>query len=130
MILAEIGSIDAFRRTANDPRPSDALHRLLAFAGLDPRIRISGQWAGKTRMSKRGSRTLRTALYRAAFIARTDPSFKDCYDQHRKIMKQPGKVALSHVARKVLQAVYGVLRYQKPFDPIAFKHGPKHQRTA
>lgn len=130
VILAEIGSIDAFRRTANDPRPSDALHRLLAFAGLDPRIRISGQWAGKTRMSKRGSRTLRTALYRAAFIARTDPSFKDCYDQHRKIMKQPGKVALSHVARKVLQAVYGVLRYQKPFDPIAFKHGPKHQRTA
>jgi len=44
-------------------------------------------------------------------------------------MKQPGKVALSHVARKVLQAVYGVLRYQTAFDPIAFKHGPR-QRAA
>lgn len=130
VILAEIGSIDAFRRVPGDPRPSDALHRLLAFAGLDPRIRTSGQWTGKVRMSKRGSRTLRTALYRAAYGARNDPAFKDCYDQHKKTMKQPGKVALSHVARKVLQAVYGVLRYQKPFDPIAFKHGPKHQRAA
>jgi transposase len=130
VILAEIGSIDAFRRIPNDPRPSDALHRLLAFAGLDPRIRSSGQWTGKVRMSKRGSRTLRTALYRAAFIARTDPAFKDCYDHHKKTMKQPGKVVLSHVARKVLQAVYGVLRYQTPFDPIAFKHGPKKQRAA
>ncbi len=130
VILAEIGSIDAFRRVPGDPRPSDALHRLLAFAGLDPRIRESGQWSGKVRMSKRGSRALRTALYRAAFMARGDPAFKDCYDKHKKVMKQPGKVVLSHVARKVLQAVYGVLRYQTPFDPIAFKHGVKAPRAA
>jgi transposase len=130
VILAEIGDITAFRRIANDPRPSDAFHRLLAFAGLDPRIRTSGTWVGKVRMSKRGSRTLRTALYRAAFIASRHPDFIDLYRRHKVTMKQPNKVALSHVARKVLQAVYGVLRYQTPYDSNAFKHGAKAKAAA
>ena len=33
---------------------------------MDPRVRKSGQWSGKIKMSKRGSVALRTALYQAA----------------------------------------------------------------
>lgn len=124
VIIAEIGDISAFRRKPGDHSTADPFHRLLAFAGLDPRIRTSGQWTGKVRMSKRGSRALRTALWRAAFMAHQHPAFADLFHRHRVTMKQHLKIALSHVARKVLQAVYGVLRYQKPFDLDAF-HGRK-----
>ena len=57
MILGEIGDIHRF---------SD-YHKLLAYAGLDPVIRQSGKFnASHTRMSKRGSRTLRYALVYSA----------------------------------------------------------------
>lgn len=49
-------------------------------------------------------------------MAHQHPAFADLFHRHCVTMKQHLKVALSHVARKVLQAVYGVLRYQKPFD--------------
>ncbi len=121
VILAEIGSIDRFVPARGDTRTSDGIHRLLAFAGLDPRVRESGQWTGKARMSKRGSRFLRTAIWRAAFLACRHEAFRDLYERHRKTMKQPMKIALSHVARKLVQAIYGVLRYQAPFDLDAFR---------
>ncbi len=130
VILAEIGDIQAFMRQPGDTSTADPIHRLLAFAGLDPRIRSSGQWTGKVRMSKRGSRALRTAIWRAAFVACKHPAFADIYHKHRVTMKQHQKVALSHVARKIVQAIYGVLRYQKPFDLDAFRHGVKPRVAA
>lgn len=121
VILAEIGSIERFIPTKGDTGKSDGIHRLLAFAGLDPRIRESGQWTGKARMSKRGSRTLRTAIWRAAFLACRDDAFRDLYERHKNTMKQPQKVALSHVCRKLVQAIYGVLRYQAAFNIDVFR---------
>lgn len=57
MILGEIGDINRF----SSPR------KLVAFAGLDPSVYQSGKFSAKnTRMSKRGSSTLRYALMNAA----------------------------------------------------------------
>jgi transposase len=130
IILAEIGDIANFRKKPGDTSTADPIHRLLAYAGLDPRIRSSGQWTGQTRMSKRGSRTLRTAIWRAAFSAYRHPAFTDIYHHHRVVMKQHQKIALSHVARKITQAIYGVLRHQKPFDLEAFRHGVPQKQAA
>jgi transposase len=130
VILAEIGDINAFRPKPGDTSTANGYHRLLAFAGLDPRIRSSGQWTGTVRMSKRGSRALRTAIWRAAFVASRDPAFADIYAKHRVTMKQHQKIALSHVARKIVQAIYGVLRYQKPFDLQAFRNGVNPAKAA
>jgi transposase len=55
LIMAELGDLRRF--TSRRP-----LHALLAYAGMDPRIRKSGQWSGKVKMSKRGS----VALFQAA----------------------------------------------------------------
>ena len=42
----------------------DDSKKLVAYAGLDPKVRQSGTWsASKTRMSKRGSKILRYAPY-------------------------------------------------------------------
>ena len=54
LIAAELGDLRRFEGR----RP---LHAILAYAGMDPRVRKSGQWSGKIKMSKRGSAALRTS---------------------------------------------------------------------
>lgn len=110
VILSEYGDLTRFqgRRTA---------HRLLAFAGIDPRVRQSGQWQGRMKMSKRGSPTLRTALYQAArLVCMRCPEFKAIYDKHRIERHKHHGVALSHVVRKLLQVIYAITRDNVPFD--------------
>lgn len=59
-LIAEIGDITRF----NDPKA------LIAYAGLDPRVRQSGYSLQRnTRLTKRGSPYLRRVLYLAATIA-------------------------------------------------------------
>ncbi len=40
--------------------------QVVAYAGLNPRIRESGQWAGKSRIAKAGNALLRKALVPAS----------------------------------------------------------------
>ena len=108
-ILSEIGDI---KRFATGHTPS----KLLAYAGADARIRTSGQWRGKDKMTKRGSRSLRTALYQAAQVAvNVDPAFRAIYDKHRQRGKHH-KVAISHVMRKILAVIYALMRDNVPYD--------------
>lgn len=110
-ILAEIGDVHRFAKKGN------AANKLLAFAGADPRIRTSGNWRGKVKMTKRGSRSLRTALYQAAQSAvNSNPEFRAIYDKHRYERCKHHKVALSHVMRKLITVIYAVMRDNEPFD--------------
>ena len=110
-ILSEIGDIHRFANQGN------AANKLLAFAGADPRIRTSGNWRGKVKMTKRGSRSLRTALYQAAQSAvNSNPEFRAIYDKHRYERCKHHKVALSHVMRKLITVIYAVMRDNTPFD--------------
>jgi transposase len=111
VILSEYGDLTRFqgRRTA---------HRLLAYAGTDPRVRQSGQWQGRMKMSKRGSPILRTALYQAArLVCMHCPEFQSIYDKHRIERHKHHGVALSHVVRKLLHVIYAISRDNVPFDP-------------
>ena len=67
-ILGEIGDIKRFSKPC----------KLLAYAGLDPTVRQSGQFTAKsTRMSKRGSALLRFALINSAWqLTLNDTTFK------------------------------------------------------
>ena len=59
MIISEIADIHRFSNPT----------KLLAYAGLDPSVRQSGNFNAKTtRISKRGSSHLRYAIHRAAFL--------------------------------------------------------------
>jgi transposase len=85
---------------------------------MDPRVRKSGQWSGKIKMSKRGSPTLRTALYQAASMARLhQPRLAEIYYRHRRQMNKHHSVAISHVARKLLAIIYVVCARGQSFDP-------------
>ncbi|MBL7081136.1 MAG: IS110 family transposase [Candidatus Omnitrophica bacterium] len=108
-IIAEIGNI------ANFKHPKGPATALVAFAGFDPRLSESGKYKGHAKMSKRGSKYLRKAVYQTSFIAsQRDLMFKAIYDKQRSRGKAH-QVALSHVANKMLHVIWSVLKNNKPY---------------
>ena len=100
MILGEIGDVTRFTN------PS----KLLAFAGLDPSVYQSGNFEAKhTRMSKRGSRTLRYALVNAAHnVVKNTQTFSDYYN-HKLAEGRSHYNALGHCAGKLVRIIYKML---------------------
>jgi len=89
----------------------------VAFAGLAPRLRQSGQWAGKTRLSKTGDPLLRKALYMPALAAMTfNPAIR-AFCQRLKANGKPGKAYVCAAMRKIIHIAFAILKSGKPFDP-------------
>ena len=101
MIISEIGDINRF----------DSPCKLLAYAGLDPSVVQSGNFTARsTRMSKRGSPTLRYALINAAFnVSLNNEIFKKYYDL--KISQGKSHFnALGHTAHKLVRVLFKLLK--------------------
>lgn len=99
----------AYRRAAF--ASSDAF---VAFLGLDIRVRDSGQFKGKRKLTKRGESELRRLLYCATKPARTYPPF-DQYRQ-RQLDKGLPKIAANVIlARKLARIAFALLRDQTTF---------------
>ena len=107
MIISEIGDIKRFSN------PS----KLLAFAGLDPVVKQSGNFqADSMKISKRGSTYLRYAIYRAAFlIIYNNDTFHKFYLQKRAQGKTH-RVALGHVCNKLVRIIFKILTDNIDFD--------------
>jgi transposase len=107
-ILGEVGDIRRFKNGA----------ALVAFAGIDPRVFQTGQFVARsTRMSKRGSRYLRRAVWQAAQVAaRDDPALRPAYEEKRRAGKHHS-AAVGAVANKLVHIIYAVLRDNKPYVP-------------
>jgi transposase len=90
---------------------------LIAFAGLDPRIRQSGKSLNFTgRLTKRGSNYLRHSLFIAANVARIhNPQFRAVYEKKRNEGK-PHTVAVVVVARKLLAVMRAVWLSGEKYD--------------
>ena len=107
-LIGEIQNIKRFSRAK----------ALIAFAGLDPRIKQSGKTLNTTgKLTKRGSSYLRHSIFIAANVAkRCDPVFKATYDKKRAEGKRY-TVANCIVSRKLLKTVRAVWISGKPYDP-------------
>jgi transposase len=115
--------------------------RLQALFGCDPRLRSSGKWQGKVKMSKRGIEAARTALFQAAFCSlRCDEENAAYYDRLRDVEKKTHKAAMVDLMRKQLRRLVAVLCSGRPFekrptsqpnDTVATKrHGRKKSHRA
>lgn len=105
---AEIGSISRFR----------AGKQLVAFAGIDPKLRQSGQFSGQVRMSKRGSPYLRHAVYVACLSAvRCDDHFKTIYERQLARGK-PKRKALGAVMNHFVHVLYAIWRDNRAYTPL------------
>lgn len=89
----------------------------VAYAGLDPREYQSGSSVHrKVRISKTGNRHLRRALYMPALVAvRYEPHLRAFY-QHLLAKGKSKMQALVAVMRKLLHAIYGMLKSRQPYD--------------
>lgn len=109
-LMTEIGDITRFK----------SQKALVAYAGLDPRVRQSGYTLTRnTRLTKRGSPYLRLAIFTAASIAkRWNPSLHETYERKRAEGKRY-KEAVIVVSRRLLNCVFAVWRSGRPYRPSA-----------
>lgn len=106
-LIAEIEAIDRFSNA----------NKLVAYAGLDPRVRQSGVSLNRNvKLTKRGSPYLRQSAYIAAYIAaRHDPELKDYFEKKIQEGKRY-KEATVATARKILYRVYAVWKRGTPYE--------------
>ena len=101
IILGETNNFDNFSNAT----------KLLAFAGLDPKIRQSGNFsAASCRMSKKGSPYLRYALIFTAWnVVRHSEKFNKYYCLKRSQSKSHYN-ALGHVAHKLVRVIFTLIK--------------------
>lgn len=103
-----------------------SVRQWVAHAGLDPRKYASGDSVEKReRISKMGNVRLRRSLYMPALVAiRWEPNVGAFYDQLLARGKKP-IVAVVAVMRKLLHAIYGMLKNGADFDGEKFYQMPQ-----
>ncbi|MGZ8191183.1 MAG: IS110 family RNA-guided transposase [Methylococcaceae bacterium] len=92
--------------------------QIVAFAGLAPALRESGQWTGKTRISKNGDPILRKILYMPALSAWGHNPVIRTFCQRLKANGKNGKAIACAAMRKLIHIAFGVLKSGEPFDPL------------
>jgi transposase len=102
--------------------PPDLTHRQwVKFAGLDPQAFESGKSVHKkSRLSKAGNRYIRSALYMPALSAKQHDPHVKAYFQHLIDNGKKPIQAVCAVMRKLLHAIHGMLKHDKPFDNSRF----------
>jgi transposase len=115
--IAEFGDLGRFVTVDAQGRRHVRAAAMLAFAGLDPRIRQSGRWTGTPRMSKRGSPHLRRAIMLAAVgAAQRDTWCGAIYRRYRRRCAVRGHwLAVSHIARHLVHAIAAMLGHGDAF---------------
>lgn len=110
-ILAVIGDISRFKNSS----------ALVAFAGIDPTVRQSGEFnSTHNHMSKRGSPYLRHAIFLAATTCSFHNSPLNAYYKKKRDQGKHHLTATGAVARKLTTIIYAVLRDSKPYEPKKF----------
>lgn len=108
LILGEIGDISNF----------SSPDKLTSYAGIDIEVYESGKFkATNHRMSKKGSKYLRYALYQSARVClKFDPTFKAYYEK-KKSENKHYYVILGHIEKKLLRVIYSILKSGEEYAP-------------
>ncbi len=92
--------------------------QVVAFAGLAPALKQSGQWAGQTRIAKNGDPLLRKALYMPTLSAWAHNPVIRAFCLRLKANGKNGKAIACAAMRKMIHIAFGVIKSGKPFDPL------------
>ena len=106
VIYSEYGDISNFSNSG----------QMLAFAGIEPGINESGTESHGGKMVKRGSSQLRYTLINCCIpLIRFDMTFATYYAKKRGEGK-PHRVAITHVAKKLIRVIYALERQDIDFN--------------
>jgi transposase len=97
--LAELGDINKF----------SSYKHVIAFAGLDPSIHQSGQYEGRSTISKRGNRHLRRVIFLMTLCAvRSKNAFREYFLRRKNEGLAPKKAVLA-TAHKLVRVIFAML---------------------
>ena len=104
--LAEMGSVENF----------SSHKKLIAFAGMDPSVCQSGTFIGKSKISKRGNRHLRRAIYLMTASVVSQNAFFKAYFIRRKREGLIPQKALPATAHKLIRVIFALLSHRTYFQ--------------
>ncbi len=104
-LVAEMGRIENF----------SSHKKLIAFAGLDPSVKESGRYIGASRLSKRGNRHLRRALYLMTTSVVSWNTWFKAYFQKRKAEGMAPQKALFATPHKLIRVIFAMLSQRTYF---------------
>lgn len=105
-LLVAIGDVNRFA----------TVEKMVAFFGLHPVVKESGDKKGKSRMSKSGDSKVRATLYMCATSAvRSNAHFKEIFARC-KAKGMTYDQAIGVIMHKLCRICFGILKSGKPFD--------------
>lgn len=119
-ILAETNGFAEFHK----------ISQLISFSGYDVKIKESGKWAGKPKLSKQGSKYIRRAMYMPATTI-TRGNGGPIYEFYQGLLATHNIKMKAHVAvqKKLLTYMYVLWKRKDYFDPEVIKNQRKeHQK--
>ncbi|PZD70485.1 hypothetical protein C1752_12056 [Acaryochloris thomasi RCC1774] len=103
----------------DDPHRFQNARQVSSYAGLVPRQHQSGQTNRLGKISKRGSRLLRSTLVEAAWLSlQYNPWAVEIFNRISGGQKTRRKTAIVAVARKLLVRCWAMLRHNQPWNPM------------
>ena len=98
--------------------PKARSHEFVALMGLDPVLKDSGIFRGKSRISKQGGRYLRGKLYMSTVVAiQHNDRLKVFYERLVQNGK-PKKLALIAAMRKLLRIAFAMVKNKEPYRAL------------
>ena len=95
--------------------PEAKSNEMVALMGLDPVLKESGIFKGKSRISKQGGRYLREKLYMSTVVAIKHNDRLKCFYERLVKNGKPKKLALIAAMRKLLRIAFAVVKNKEPY---------------
>ncbi len=105
-LLAEMGEVKNY----------GSHKKIIAYAGMDPSVHESGKYVGMSKLSKRGNRHLRRAIYLMTASVVSQNAFFKAYFLKRKREGLAPQKALFATAHKLIRVIFAMLSQRTYFE--------------
>jgi len=95
--------------------PKANSHEMVALMGLDPVLKESGKFKGKTRISKQGGKYFREKLYMSTVVAIKHNDRLKSFYEHLIQNGKPKKLALIASMKKLLRIAFAIIKNKEPY---------------
>jgi transposase len=125
--LSAVGAAAILAQTG-DPRRFTTARALVKHAGLTPREKMSGTFAGRTKLTGQGRPGPRLAAWRAVWGAqRANPVYAARYRhltsrEHNKLRPTQAQTV---IAAAILRQLHAVITTRRAWDPVIATHGTR-----
>lgn len=113
-----VGKLTAYKVLSHVPHMNNfkSAKQFAAFIGISPRQHQSGNFQGKTTISRLGNAALRKSFYMAAMVAMRHNKRLEPFITRLKENGKAPKAIICAVMRKLAHFIFGILKHQRPFE--------------